>query len=295
MLPTVKLTTSRRNLVRTSGTGGVERTASQTIMSRTAILLDNDTDRKLKRLLPPLISHNQPVRPTTSQPPVLHPPTQAGVEHPSGQVRPRVKSPVLISPATPEILEAKRRQREKEMMALRTAIEARQKAREKKRLEEIKRTVRESLPEDKQTVLAPGASKGSAPSTVQGRPRVRSPILITPATPEIFEANKSQQEKQDRDSLRMMYKTAEEKVREKKKLDEMERNEAEDLMVPPLRFTQVQNSWLLVPPTRPPLLPLNPLKEPPPLIELPSHSNPTPSFVKVRIKRNLARYSFYVT
>ena len=180
-------------------------------------------------------------------------------------------------------------------MALRTAIMTKQKAREKKKLEEIKRTARkfhfESLPNDKQMVVASGLSNGSAPTIVQGRTRVRSPFLITPETPDILDANKSQQEKPDRDSLR----TAKEKAGEKKKLDEMERNEGEDLMVPPLRFTQVQNSWLLVPPTQPPLLPLKPLKEPPPLIELPSHSNPTPSFVKVRSKRNLARYSFYVT
>ena len=72
-------------------------------------------------------------------------------------------------------------------------------------------------------------------------------------------------------------------------------------MIPPLRFTQVKNSWLLVPPTLPPLLPLTPLMEsppltePPPLMESPPlteplyQCHPTQNQVQVRSKTNLAR------
>merc|ERR1712062_483435 len=91
------------------------------------------------------------------------------------------------------------------------------------------------------------------------------------------------------------------KAREKKKLKEMERTmkndlrrtlsresggsgtvnrfsfqpEPEDVMIPPLRFTQVKNSWLLVPPTLPPLLPLTPLMESPPVTEPLYQCHPT--------------------
>ena len=142
-----------------------------------------------------------------------------------------------------------------------------------------------------------------APVPGPSRPRDRSPVFIAPATPEILEAQRRQREKQEIAAI-----VAQEKAREKKRLKEMERTmtymrwtlsregggtdsrftfqpEPEDVMVPPLRFTQVKNSWLLVPP---PLLPLTPLTEPPHLMESPSQRNPTQNFVQVRSKTNLA-------
>ena len=190
-------------------------------MSRTAILLSFSTDRQLQKILPPStrLSPNQPFR--TPQPVLEELATSSGastgaaapVPGPSrGRGRPRARSPVFIAPAT-QI----------------AAIEAKQKAREKKRLKEMERNMTDQM---SRTLIKEG---GGTVSRFSFQP------------------------------------------------------EPEDLMIPPLRFTQVKNSWLLVPPTQPPLLPLTPLIESPPLIEPPPLHNPTPNFVQVRSKTNVAR------
>ena len=193
------------------------------------------TDRQLQKLLPPSTgpSCNQPFRAPQPQPPTPAPGASSRAAAPAlgpsrGRGRPRARSPVLIASATPEILEVQRRQREMEEIA---AIEGKQKAREKKKLKEMERTMKNDL---RRTLSRESGGSGTV----------------------------------NRFSFQP---------------------EPEDVMIPPLRFTQFKNSWLLVPPTQPPLLPLTPLIESPPLIEPPPLHNPTPNFVQVRSKTNVAR------
>ena len=97
-------------------------------MSRSAIW----TDRQLQRLLPPQCP--APASPVPG-------PTRA-------QGRPGARSPVKIAPATPELLEAQRRQRGyisslsyKSRTENKKPIETKQKTKEKKRLMEMERSM----------------------------------------------------------------------------------------------------------------------------------------------------------
>ena len=214
------------------------------------------TDRQLQQLLPPSTGPSyQPFRAPQPQPLTPAPGASSRAAAPAlgpSRGRPRARSPVLIASATPEILEAQRRQREMEEIA---AIEGKQKAREKKKLKEMERTMKNDL---RRTLSRESGGSGTV----------------------------------NRFSFQP---------------------EPEDVMIPPLRFTQVKNSWLLVPPTLPPLLPLTPLMEspplteppplmespplmdPPPLMESPPlteplyQCHPTQNQVQVRSKTNLAR------
>ena len=167
------------------------------------------------------------------------------------------------------------------------------------------RSVRTSKPQFPAPVIGPFRDRG----------RPRSPVKIAPATPELLEAQRRQ--RGDISTLSYKSRTIEtkQKRKEKKRLKEMERSMTDDMRFTlsregrtVRRFTfQPEPEDAMIPPTPPPLLPLNTLtkptplteppslSEPPPLLPLtpltkpPSQRNPTHSFDQVRIKTNLAR------